>query len=143
MITIDASVWVAVDMADEEAHDDALALMRTVVRDEVGIHQPWLSIVETSAAIARRTQDTYLANLAARHLREMPGVVFQELDERTATMAAAIASSVFLRGADAIYAAVAVASGSTLISRDAELLARAAPVVTAMTPRAWLDRVGD
>ncbi len=59
-----------------------------------------------------------------------------DLDE--ATDAAAVAVAARLRGADATYVAIAVRTGSTLVTLDAELLERAAALVPVATPEAWL-----
>ena len=52
--------------------------------------------------------------------------------------AAAIAAQQFLRGADAVYAALARQLGTALVTWDNELLERAAAVVPTLTPADWL-----
>ncbi|MBI5909715.1 MAG: hypothetical protein HY848_07165 [Betaproteobacteria bacterium] len=46
-----------------------------------------------------------------------------------------------LRGADAIYVALAVHVGVPLITLDKELYRRAPPVARVLTPREWLQQV--
>jgi predicted nucleic acid-binding protein len=60
------------------------------------------------------------------------------LTEQRARQAAQIAITCRLRGADAVYVALAQELGTTLITWDAELLARGALAVPTMTPTDWL-----
>jgi predicted nucleic acid-binding protein len=142
VVTIDASVLVAADTADESAHDDCAAFLRALIQDGIAVHQPSLSVVEITAAVARRTRDTALARDAGSALLGMPGVVFHDLSLDQASKAAALAVSWFLRGADAIYASIAAATGSTLVTLDDELLARAPAGVVVTTPARWLSSRG-
>lgn len=142
MVTIDASVLVAADTADESAHDDCAAFLRALILDGIVVHQPSLSLVEVIAAVARRTRDTALARDAGSALLGMPGVVFHDLDLDGASKAAALAGSSFLRGADAIYACVAATTGSALVTLDEELLARAPAGIVVTTPARWLSSRG-
>ena len=52
--------------------------------------------------------------------------------------AAAIAAQQFLRGADAVYVALAGQLRMPLVTWDKELLERAAAVVPTLTPAEWL-----
>jgi predicted nucleic acid-binding protein len=138
VLTIDASVWVAADAADEEAHDDCAAFLRGAVAAGTVVNQPTLSLVEVTAALARRTRDHAFAERAGLAILGTPGVQVHPLDRELAIAASAIASRAFLRGADAVYAATAVATGSTLITLDGELLTRGIPGLEILTPSAWL-----
>jgi predicted nucleic acid-binding protein len=138
VLTIDASIWVAADAADEEAHEDCAAFLRGVLAAGSTIHQPLLVVVEVTAALARRTRDDAFARRAGFALLDTPGIVLHPLDQDLALAACVIASRSFLRGADAVYAATAAATGSTLVTLDAELLARSVPGVQVTTPTAWL-----
>lgn len=52
-----------------------------------------------------------------------------------------VAVECMLRGADAIYVALAVHVGVPLITLDKELYRRAPPVARVLTPREWLQQV--
>ena len=69
---------------------------------------------------------------------ETPGVRIHPIDREMALAASVIASNAFLRGADAVYAATAAATRSTLVTLDAELLGRTIPGIKVMTPTGWL-----
>lgn len=138
MITIDASVWVAADTSDEAARDVSRALLRAVLEARLAVHQPALSLVEVTAAVARRTQDANLAREAGQRILEMPFLVVHPLDLDSASEAAALAGHVRLRAADAVYAATALRHGTQLVTLDQELRERSALVVDALTPAEWL-----
>jgi predicted nucleic acid-binding protein len=61
-------------------------------------------------------------------------ITFVVLDGVLAQQAAAVAGAHRLRGADAVYAAVAFVHGTTLVSRDREHLIRLVGIVTVLHP---------
>ncbi|MDW8148244.1 MAG: PIN domain-containing protein [Roseiflexaceae bacterium] len=65
-------------------------------------------------------------------------IIFHELDRALAHAAAELARTHRLRGADAVYAAVALQHGATLVSRDREHLNRLASIVPVLHPSAAL-----
>ncbi|MDQ3689404.1 MAG: PIN domain-containing protein [Chloroflexota bacterium] len=139
MVTIDASVWLAADAADEAARDVSRSFLRAVLAGGLAVHLPSISIVEVAAAVARRTGDADLAREAGQRVLEMPALVVHPLDIDAAAEAAALAGYVRLRAADAIYAATALRLGTQLVTLDLELRDRAAPVVGVFTPAEWLE----
>jgi predicted nucleic acid-binding protein len=140
LLTIDASVWVAADTADEPAHTEARELLRTALGAGLTLHQPMLTLVEVAAAVTRRTHDPELGAEAGRSLLETPGLTLHSLDLEAAAEAAALAGRLMLRAADAIYAATALHHGTALITLDLELRERASPLVEALEPTEWLSR---
>lgn len=60
------------------------------------------------------------------------------LTSARAEEAARVAASYRLRGADAVYVAVAQEFGTMLITWDAEMLTRGARAVPVLTPTDWL-----
>lgn len=142
MLTIDASVLVAAAVPDEPAHDLARTLLRAIGRAGMAIHEPAISIVEVAAGIVRRTGDVHLAEVAVRLLVGLPGAEFHALDLAAAVHAAGVARELRMRAGDALYAAVALNHGCTLVTLDEELRRRAAPLVDACTPEAWIARGG-
>ena len=55
MVTIDASVFVAADVADEHGNAAAMAFLGSVLAAGLAVHEPALAVVEIAAAVARRT----------------------------------------------------------------------------------------
>lgn len=139
MVTIDASVWVAADADDEAAWEESRAFIERVLGAGTPVHQPTLTLVEVSAAVARRTGSAARAREAGSRLLRLPGLVVHGLDLELAGLSAAFAARARLRGADAVYAATASAHGTRLVTLDQELLDRARSVVATATPGEWLE----
>jgi predicted nucleic acid-binding protein len=138
VVTIDASVFVAADVADERAHEAAHAFLENVLATGLEVHEPGLAVVETASAVARRTGDSAHARAVATNVLELPGVVFHDLDVDAAAGAAGLTSELRLRAADAVYAATALATGTILVTLDKELAERCAGVIRVLTPGEWI-----
>lgn len=142
MVTIDTSVWVAADGGDEAAWEESRVFIERVIGEGIPVHQPTLTLVEVSAAVARRTGSAKRAREAGSRLLRFPGLVVHGLDVELAGLSAAFAARARLRGADAVYAATAGALGTRLVTLDRELLDRARPVVATTTPGEWVEARG-
>src|SRR5947209_20450300 len=118
MLTIDASVWVNADSPTEPGQPESRALIDLVVARGVPIIEPTLLAVELAGAIARSRGDSALAEEMATAILELPMLRWVALDELLARRAAELAARHHLRGADAVYAAVALAHNCELISLD-------------------------
>ena len=132
---IDASVFVASARSDEPNYLISRKFLREAQTHE--IYSPTLVLAECAAAIARQTGDPSLAEELVCIIEDFPGINLISLDIPMARKAAQIAVEHRLRGADAVYAAVAVAFNATLISWDQEMLKRCPPAVETMTPDHW------
>ncbi len=78
------------------------------------------------------------AQACAIALSNLPNVTLAALDTALAEQALRLAAQHGLRGADAVYAAVAVQAGTTLVTLDNEQLTPLAGVVPTQTPAALL-----
>ncbi len=137
-VTIDANVWLAAADADEPAHDACEACLRQVLLRRARLEHPWLLLVEVSATVARKTHKPTMAAEAVSVVQAVPGHVWHALDAGLAQRAGKIAAQLTLRGADAIYTAVAQQSGAVLLTCDLELRDRAAGAIVCLTPDEWL-----
>jgi predicted nucleic acid-binding protein len=99
---------------------------------------PNLVLAEVAGAISRTRNDPVRAEAFATTLGRLPNVTVVALDEALGYQARALAAQYGLRGADAVYAAVAQQAGCTLISLDHEHLSRLGSIVTVHTPAAVL-----
>jgi predicted nucleic acid-binding protein len=135
---IDANVFVSATVRQESHHADSLAFLRQIHTGRIRAISPTLVITETVAAISRPTGDALLASQGRSIIETLPGIHLTPLDLRIAGVAADVASAHRLRGADAVYLAVAHENGATLVTWDKELLERGPAVVPTMTPADWL-----
>lgn len=139
MVTIDASVWLAAMSAQEKEHKRCATLVETLIEHGVALHQPGLFIIEVCATIARRTRDRSLALAAGEATLATPHLTLYALDHELAAESADIAATCALRGADAVYVALARYAGSTLITLDREVHQRASDVAVVRSPFEWLQ----
>jgi predicted nucleic acid-binding protein len=99
---------------------------------------PNLALAEVAGAISRTRNDPVRAEAFATTLGRLPNVTVVALDVALGHQARALAAQYDLRGADAVYAAVAQQAGCTLISLDHEHLTRLGSIVMVCTPAAVL-----
>jgi predicted nucleic acid-binding protein len=130
VIVVDASVWIGLLLPDDLYH----ATSRRWIRDwgEAGgtIAAPTIFLPEVAGAIARRTTNTGFGTRAIADILADPTVYLVAVDDELAEAAGAIAATHRLRGADAVYVALA----APLVTWDQEQIERIADVISALTP---------
>jgi predicted nucleic acid-binding protein len=133
--TIDASVFVASVRYDEPGYLTSREFLREAQAYEV--YCPALVLTECAAAIARQTDDPTLAEEIVYIIEDFPAINLISLDHQLARKASKIALMNRLRGADAVYAAVAAVFDAVLISWDQEMLKRCPQTVKTISPDEW------
>jgi len=139
MYVIDASVYVSRLKATEVDHASSKCLLDALQAQRVPVSCPNLLWPEVAAAVARGTQDPTLGLAAAVILRRLPFHTFVPLDNRLASSAVELAARCGLRGADAVYVALAQRLKCALVTLDDEQRNRAAGTVTTYSPDEALD----
>ena len=134
MLVVDASVWVSRYLPAEETHDASREWLESYFPAGGQLVEPMLLLVELSAAISRRTGAADVAWETAERLTRLRGIRFVPLDRRLGVMATRVAADRRLRGADAIYAAVAHRLAVPLVTWDREQLDRAGGLIRVGTP---------
>jgi predicted nucleic acid-binding protein len=137
--TIDASVFIASLRSSEPAYAESWACLQAIRKNTVEIICPTLVLPECAAAIIRPTQDQQLASDAIYQISNFPLMHLISLTQPLANRASEIAIECRLRGADAIYVAVAEFYSTQLISLDQEMLERGKQIVTTVTPKIFCD----
>ena len=132
--TIDASVFVNAFNPHEEGHEASLEILSVLQERDDPVIVPTLLVPEIAAAIARATDDGGGALQYATATAALPHLTLVSLTEALAQQAADLAARHRLRGADAVYVAVARRYSTTIVSRDDEQRTRAAALVTCQTP---------
>lgn len=132
--TIDASVLVNAFNPHEKGHGASLELLAAIEERGDPVIVPTLLLPEIASAIARATGDDAGAIRYAVATASFPNLTLIPLSSGMAHEAAALAPVHGLRGADAVYLAVARRYGTTLVSRDRVQLAAGSAVARCVTP---------
>lgn len=141
MFTIDASVWVNSFDQREPGHEQSRQLLERLGQAQSLIFLPHLVFVEVAGAISRTRQNPLQAQAFVKTMRQLPNVTCIPLDSSLSEQASTLAAQHGLRGADAIYAAVALEYGCTLISLDHEHLTRLIGIIPVHPPITALQSV--
>ena len=134
MYTVDARVWVNAFDQREPGHLVSRQFLEVVRVQALPIIVPNVMLVEVAGAISRTRRAPAQAQAFATALRRLPHVTVRVLDEGCALHALTLAAQHGLRGADAVYAAVAREAGSTLVTLDNEHLTRLVNLMMVCTP---------
>jgi predicted nucleic acid-binding protein len=132
--TLDASVVMNAFNPAEAGHAISLQLQTVIQSQSIPIIVPTLVLTEVAATIGRVLGDASRARAFARRLSRLPYLRFAQLTRSMALAAADLAADYRLRGADAVYVAVARQFGTTLVTLDDEQRTRAAAIVTTRIP---------
>jgi predicted nucleic acid-binding protein len=111
-----------------------MAFLAHVHERQIPLCSPSLLCVEVAAGVARALGDAELALALATALRALPNQTLVALDDPLAERAASLAARARLRGAGAVYAAVAHACVITLVTLDRQQLDRVPPWVRVARP---------
>jgi predicted nucleic acid-binding protein len=117
---LDASVWVARLVPQDEFHETVKAWMAEQRIAEVQFVSPSLLLAEVAGAVSRRTGNVALARKAVRELEMLPGLRLVEMNNVLLLEAATLAADLGLRGADSVYVATAKRLGVPLITFDVD-----------------------
>ncbi|MDP9373282.1 MAG: PIN domain-containing protein [Chloroflexota bacterium] len=128
------SVWISRLTRQDVHHAASARWLGSHVAASGDIVVPSLLLAEAAGGIARRTGDTTLGNQAVTDLLNLPAVYVITLDRPLAMRAAQLAANLRLRGADAVYVAVADYLSVPLFTWDREQLTRTVGWITARTP---------
>jgi predicted nucleic acid-binding protein len=134
MYTIDASVHVSAVNPTEADSADSQAFLAWIRQHRRPMFCPTLLLIEVAAAVARAIDDSERAIALATTLRGWSGQTLVALDEALSDRAVQLAATVRLRGADAVYAAVAQQYGTILVTLDRQQLERLSPIVRTLRP---------
>ena len=123
----------------EEGHAKSLEILSAIQERGDPVIVPSLLVPEIASAVARATGDSAGALEYAMAAAALPHLTLVSLTAAVARQAADLAATQRLRGADAVYVAVARRYGTTLVSLDDEQRAHGSAVVTCQTPEEALE----
>lgn len=136
--TVDASVFVAAARKNDVHHLPSREFLFRAASASVPLVCPTLVLPESVAALARETGDPELAVRLVHAMLDTANLHLVALDAARAEQAAWVAANQRLKGADAVYVAVAEAAGTTLVTWDTEMLERCPGSVRCVTPPDWV-----
>ncbi len=134
LVVVDASVWISAVFPQDSFHAVSELWLFRQTLPRLGVILPTLALSEITGAISRVSNDLDRARAVLAQFEQLPSVQFHALDRELATAAANIAIDLHLRGADAVYVALAARHGLPLITWDRELLERAAGRIEVRKP---------
>lgn len=133
MIVVDASVIIGALLSGDEHYVRSRDWLGQYLLAGGQIIAPTILLSEVAGAITRRTSEVYGA-LAVDGLRNLSSLKLHQITRKLALESAELAIDLGLRGADAIYVAVASRLNIPLVSWDREHLERAALRITVYQP---------
>jgi len=131
---VDASVWVSALVPSDVHHVASRGWLGRQELADPALVSPSLLVPELAAAISRRTGRSALGRSAIAALMRLPHLRIVALDADLATEAGRLAADCAVRGADAVYLAVARRLGIPLVTWDREQRERGGRVVDVVTP---------
>jgi predicted nucleic acid-binding protein len=91
-------------------------------------------VIETASGVARVTHQTVLGTQAASQIYTIPFIEIVPIDQDLVNETASVAAQFKLRGADAVFVALAKLKSIPLVSFDNEQLTRSASIITTVRP---------
>jgi predicted nucleic acid-binding protein len=134
VIVIDASVFVSALWAADIQHGVSKPWLQDHIDAGTQILVPWLVLSDVAGAVTRRTDDRELGYRASEFIQVIPTLELVDLDAGLALSSTELAIELRLRGADAVYVALAERMGMPLYSWDREQLVRGGQRVTTLSP---------
>ena len=141
MSVVDASVWVSRFWADDLFYAASRTWLAKITERGEPLLAPAIMPAEVAGAIARRANDTRLGYEIVQRILQLPTLKVVSVSGELGQLAAQLASQLQLRGADALYVAVAQQARLPLVTWDQEQKSRGGAIVASLTPGEWLERI--
>jgi predicted nucleic acid-binding protein len=150
LLTIDSSVFVSAARPNEIGNDESTGFLAWVRNTRPRLFLPTLVMAEVAAALSRTGSKPGLAQQYAMAVGQLPNTVMVVLDGGLARQAAAFGAQHKLRGADAVYLALAALFAVELVTLtfatigvtlDREQLERGATILQTLTPADFLATI--
>ena len=133
-IVLDASVLVALFSPSDSFHDRSVKLFEALQDQDEDILIPSLALAEVTAALFRRTGNYEFAHAALRTLKDASVIRIEDVTVELAARASRLVRYAPLRGADAIYLALAEVEDAILYTFDSEQRERGKNIVETREP---------
>lgn len=117
MVVVDANVFISLLVSTDVHHEQCAVWLRERLATGEPLIAPSILLPEVGGAISRRTSDAY-GREALATLRRVRTLRLVPVDAKLAELAAELAVDHGLRGADALYAAIAARLAIPLVTLD-------------------------
>lgn len=134
MIVVDASVWISVLVQVDAFHEQSSRWLISTTDAGERFAGPNLVLAEVAGGISRKLGMPAAGTTAISAIERSPGLRIVHPDEELARRAAALAATLGLRGADAVYVATAEHLSCPLVTWDNDVLNKARNVITVTRP---------
>jgi predicted nucleic acid-binding protein len=134
MRVVDTSVWVSLFVPQDSHHAASRQWLQQFTAGGGLLVEPSLLLAEVAGAISRRTHQPTLASRAVAQLLAITGLRLVPVDRQLGQAAAQMAGDHGIRGADAVYVALAGRLSIPLVTWDAEQIARGRNAIQAGNP---------
>src|SRR5436189_5292441 len=118
LVVIDASVWVSRLLPTDANHQRAIAWVDNHIMNGGSFAAPLILVIEIAASVSRNTGNPLDARIAVRQLYLLPNMQLLAMDQPLVNESTDLAADYGLRGADAMYVAVAKRLGVSLVTFD-------------------------
>jgi len=133
-LIVDASVWVSSQVPEEHDHWISLEWLERQARRRVPLIIPALALTEVAGAVARASGDRARGREAVETIKAIATLQIVSLNDLLMERATDIAARFRIRGADAVYVALADLRNLPLVTWDRETHERAARLITVLRP---------
>jgi predicted nucleic acid-binding protein len=133
-MVVDASVWVSFFVPSDVHHAVSRQWLQQHTASGGLLIEPTLVTLEVAGAISRRIGRPEVAHQAVRQVQRISALRLIPLDQHLGTLATHLAADLALRGADAVYVALAYQLGIPLVTWDDEQRTRATTIIATQTP---------
>lgn len=134
MIVVDASVWISSLLVLDRNRDETVKWQLTLPNRVHPVRVPGIVLSEVGGAVARREGRDSEGYRAIESILSFPGISVIEMTPTLSLRAAELAILCRLRGADAVYVALAEEFRVPLVSWDREQLTRSRSFIETYSP---------
>lgn len=133
---VDACVWVSAFVPQDVLHAPSRSWLGSEDTDLIDVACPALVLPEVAGSVSRAIGTNASGIAAVDAMVRLSTLHLVDLDASLAREAAHLAATLRLRGADAVYVALAAQMNVPFVTWDKELLKRAAIVIDVRSPPA-------
>jgi predicted nucleic acid-binding protein len=134
MLVVDANVWISYYLPSNAQYRASRKWLKAYLLTRKPLIAPTIILPEIGGSVARQSGNTNEGQKSVSEFLNVKGLQLVDVTEDFGKLASDIAADLRLKGADAVYVAVAQRLSVPLITWDREILNRAASAIQVQTP---------